>query len=127
MSKLTGSSLSLAALLAFASVAAHAGSYDANTHPCVTGSNTVGYTLNAVETAITTAHFTNLRDQTNLLSKLAAANSKTLESKWSDASVKLKPLKHRHDAGERDKPKLDSADGINSAVLAAQACIAFPA
>lgn len=126
MARTKTTSFALAGLLAVASLAAQATHFDSTTL-CIGGSGTVGTTFNAVEAAINAARFTNLRDQTNLLSKLQAAYSKTLSSKWSDASAKLEDISSTATAlAGAARPKLDSADTINSTVLTAQACIARP-
>ena len=67
---------SIAGALAFAPLAAHAGSYAGMTGACANGVSTVGAALDGVEAAIYSASFTNSRDQTNMLGKVRAAASK---------------------------------------------------
>ncbi len=114
----------LASALLFSPLAASAGSFDGNTQLCSSGGSTVGYALNAVESAILAASFVRASDQSNLLSKLANANSKTLTHKWSDAMDKLEDISSTANAlASAAKPKLNSADAITAAALAAQVCI----
>ncbi|HEX6362254.1 MAG TPA: hypothetical protein VFZ93_04830 [Albitalea sp.] len=127
MGQIKFSALVATALLAVAPLAAQAGSYDGNTVMSKCAGVTVGPLLNAVETAIASAWVQNERDRTNLQSKLATANSKTLAQptpKWDDANTKLEDISNTATAlANAAKPKLNDGGAINSAVLAAQACI----
>ena len=102
-----------------------AGSYEGNnTTPCYGGGSTIGLAMDGVESAIKAGVFKNRRDQDNLLTKLANANSKTTAGKMSDAIDKLEDISNTATAlADAAKPKLESADGINAAVLAAQGCL----
>lgn len=55
--------LALASALLLAPSGASAGSYDGNTQLCSSGGSTVGYALNAVESAILGASFVRASDQ----------------------------------------------------------------
>jgi len=113
------------AALTLAPMAARAGTYDGNTLLCRNGAGLVGAAFNGVENAINAGVFKRAGDQSNLLIKLAAANQKTLQNKFGDAIDKLDDISSAATAlANAAKPKLDSADGINAAVLTAVACLA---
>jgi hypothetical protein len=127
MGRIKFSTLVVTGALALSPLAATAGSYDGNTVMSKCDGIAVGSLLNAVETAIGGAWIANDRDRTNLLSKLSAANSKTLTQplpKWDDANGKLEDIASTSTtlAGAA-KPKLVDGGAIGSAALAAQACI----
>jgi hypothetical protein len=127
MGRIKFSTLVVTGALALSPLAATAGSYDGNTVMSKCADVTVGPLLNAVESAIVGASFTNERDRTNLLSKLSVANSKTLTQptpKWDDANGKLEDISSTATAlAGAAKPKLNDGGAITSAALAAQACI----
>jgi thioredoxin-like negative regulator of GroEL len=83
--------------------------------------------LDAVATAIDDATFLSNRaamDETNMEAKLAAAEAKVAQDKYSDAIDKLLNISDKATAlANAGKPKLDDAAGINSAVTAAITCI----
>lgn len=110
--------MGLGMVLLFASSVSNAGSYDS--HPC-------GNELNDVESAILYANFTGKRaatDQSNLLAKLAAADSKITLKKYSDAVDKLLNISDTATAlADAPKPKLEDASGINDAVTVAIGCV----
>ena len=115
---------SIAGALAFAPLAAHAGSYAGMTRACSNGVSTVGAALDGVEAAIYSASFTNARDQTNMLGKVREAASKASVAKWDDAIGKLQEVSDKADVlASAAKPKLIGADAIMSAAYAAQGCL----
>lgn len=121
------SALVVAGLLTLAPTGAFAGSYDANKQLCLSGGTTVGYSLNAVESAILAGVFNRTADRDNLLVKLANANVKTTQGKTADAVDKLTDISDTASAlAGAAKPKLVSADAINAAVLSAVNCLTKP-
>lgn len=118
------SAVVVAGLIALAPTAAFAGSYDGNKQLCLSGGTTVGYSLNAVESAILAGVFNRTADRDNLLVKLANANIKTTQNKTADAVDKLTDISDAASAlAGAAKPKLVSADAINASVLSAVNCL----
>ena len=85
------------------------------------------FELDAVRTAIGEATFLGRRaemDETNLLAKVEAAESKVALDKYSDAIDKLLDVSDTATAlADAPKPKLDDATGINNAVTVAIDCV----
>lgn len=123
----------LAAIGVAAAAAAQAGSYIGDGQlqtQCLIATasgpvvSSVGAQLDYVEAQILAGKFTNARDQSNMLLKLAEAANKSRVKKWADAGTKLQDIADKADAlAGAAKPKLVSADGITAAAGFAQECV----
>jgi hypothetical protein len=86
-----------------------------------------GAELEEVGAAIATAVFEGRKaesDRSNLLAKLENAAVKVGQAKYADAADKLLDISDTATAlAGAEKPKLVSAEGINTAVIAAIACV----
>lgn len=86
-----------------------------------------GSELTAVGTAIQDAVFLGRKaatDESNLMAKLENAAAKVQLTKYSDAVDKLLDISDTATAlAGAQKPKLEDAEGINTAVIAAIACV----
>ena len=78
--------------------------------------------LDALETAINSATFTNQKDQDNLLTKLAAAEDKLGEGKTADAVAKIQDIRSAV-AKLALGGKVQGAEDIDEAAAAAQRCL----
>jgi hypothetical protein len=125
MGRMKVATFAMTGLLMAAPMMAHA-AFD-STVACSSGVGTIGSTFTDVELAIQAGQFTKTSEQTNLLTKLSAAYSKTLTPKYPDAISKLEEISDiATKLANPDKPGLVSADAINAAVLTAVQCISFP-
>ena len=118
-------SLAAAGLVLLAPLAANA-AYESAV-ACSSGVGTVGTSFTSVEYALQTSVFVKTADRDNLLGKLNTAYSKAAALKYyPDAVWKLADLSDAAVAlANAAKPKLQSADAIAAAVLAAQKCITY--
>jgi hypothetical protein len=82
--------------------------------------------LGALESAITSATFTNEKDRQNLLTKLTNAEAKLIEGKTADAVAKITDIRTtvaRLAEPERNKLDPDDAQAIDTAAQDAIECL----
>jgi hypothetical protein len=80
--------------------------------------------LDALESAITSANFTNEKDRQNLLAKLSNAEIKLTEGKAQDAAAKITDIQSAvATLAARNKLDSDDAQAINTAAADAIACL----